>query len=96
MSKLLKPTYYNEKQQISLNLNAYVGIHDLTCKCENPLKCIVLQIYQKEKGLQFSKNQLEKWFTTTDGEETIGKEEDPFTGEDLDALFGEKEEDDTG
>lgn len=89
MSKLLNPAKLTEKQQILQNVNAFVSIHDLSCKCNNPLKCIILQIYHQEKGLQFKQEEIQQWLTTTDaGEITTGKE-DNFDGEDLDALFAD-------
>lgn len=89
MSKLLNPTKLTEKQQILQNVNLFVGIHDLSCKCNNPLKCIVLQIYNQEKGLKFTNQEIQQWLTTTDaGEKTTGQEE-TFDGEDLDALFAD-------
>lgn len=96
MSKLLKPTYNNEKKQILANINTYVAIHDISCKCENPLKCIVLQIYYQEKGLKFSTSEIQQWLTTTEEKDT-GKEDDHFDidGDDLDALFGAEEDTNT-
>lgn len=89
MSKLLNPTKLTEKQQILQNVNLFTSIHDLSCKCSNPLKCIVLQIYNQEKGLQIKQEEIQQWLTTTAaGEITTGKEE-TFDGEDLDALFAD-------
>lgn len=97
MSKLLHPTKFNEKRQILQNVNAFVAIHDLTCNCEKPLKCIIKQIYNQEPTLQFKPEELQKWFTST--ETTVvpgGKDAEDFTGEDLDALFADIDADDTG
>lgn len=89
MSKLLNPTKLTEKQQILQNVNLFVSIHDISCKCNNPLKCIILQIYNQEKGLKFNKEEIQQWLTTTeDGETTTGKDDD-ILGEDLDALFAD-------
>lgn len=89
MSKLLNPAKLTEKQQILQNVNLFVSIHDLSCKCSNPLKCIILQIYNQEKGLQIKPEEIQQWLTTTAaGEITTGKEE-TFDGEDLDALFAD-------
>lgn len=89
MSKLLNPTKLTEKQQILQNVNLFVSIHDLSCKCNNPLKCIILQIYTQEKGIQFNPQEIQQWLTTTeDGETTTGKDDD-ILGEDLDALFAD-------
>ncbi len=89
MSKLLNPAKLTEKQQILQNVNLFVSIHDISCKCNNPLKCVILQIYTQEKGLKFKPEELQQWLTTTDvGEITTGKDDD-ILGEDLDALFAD-------
>lgn len=89
MSKLLNRIQLTEKQQILQNVNLWVSIHDLSCKCTNPLKCIILQIYNQEKGIKLKPEEIEQWLTTTAvGETTTGKEE-TFDGEDLDALFAD-------
>lgn len=97
MSKILHPTKYNEKRQILQNVNAFVAIHDLSCNCEKPLKCIIKQIYNQEPTLQFKPEELQKWLTTTEiSEDHGGKDAADFTGEDLDALFADIDEEDTG
>lgn len=97
MSKLLQPTKFTEKQQILQNVNTFVAIHDLSCKCEHPLKCIILQIYKQEPTLQFKQQDLQKWLTTTaTTEDHGGKDEEDITGEELDALFANIEDADTG
>lgn len=97
MSKLLQNPNYTEKQQINQNINAFVGLHDLTCNCDNPLKCIVLQIYNREKTLKFNTQEIQQWLTTTEdhGAVTTGEKEE-IDGEDLEALFAEEDTTNTG
>lgn len=96
MSKLLKPTNYTENGIIGQNINAIVNIHDLSCSCNNPLKCIIKQIYLKEKGLKFKPEELKQWLTGGETTATTGEEEDPITAEDVDALFAAIDTEDTG
>lgn len=88
MSKLLQNPKFNEKRQILQNVNAWVAIHDLSCCCEHPLNCIIKQIYHQEPTLNINKEDFPKWFTTTETTDVHGgKDEEDYTGEDLDALF---------
>lgn len=96
MSKLLKPTKLTEKQQILQNVNLFVGIHDLSCTCNQPLKCIVKQIYKQEPTLQFDQKELQQWLTTTAVTATPGGDAETIDGDDLDALFANLDEDATG
>lgn len=96
MSKLLKPTNYTENGIIAQNINAFVSIHDLSCSCDSPLKCIIKQIYLKEKGLNFKPEELKQWFTGGETTATTGEEEDPISAEDVDALFAAIDTEDTG
>lgn len=89
MSKLLNPTKLTEKQQILQNVNLFTSIHDLSCQCENPLRCIILQIYSQEKGLKINPEEIKQWLTSTAAGETTTGEEETFAGEDLDALFAD-------
>lgn len=94
MSKLLQPTKQTEKSQIRQNINIFVGIHDISCKCDHPLKCIIKQIYHQEPNIQFDKKELQKWFTTNETTVAHGGEEEDITGEELDALFENIEKED--
>lgn len=97
MSKLFNPSKLSEKRTILQNVNAFVAIHDLTCQCEQPLKCIIQQIYLQEPTLQFQPTELQKWLTTTGTSgDHGGKDASDFTGEELDALFANTEEDTEG
>lgn len=89
MSKLLHPTKLTERQQILQNVNLFTSIHDLSCKCNNPLKCIVLQIYNQEKDLKFKPEEIQQWLTTTAAGETDTGKDDPIDGDDLEALFAD-------
>lgn len=96
MSKHLKPTNYTENGIIGQNINTFVNVHDLTCSCSNPLKCIVKQIYLKEKGLKFKPEELKQWLTSTETTAEDGGDPDPITEEDVDALFAAIDGEDTG
>ncbi len=96
MSKFLKPTNNTERNKILQNINCFVSIHDITCCCEQPLKCIIKQIHQQEPNLKFEKQELQSWFTTTETGENRGGEEEDIAGEELDALFAGIEEDTAG
>lgn len=96
MSKLLKPTSNTERNKILQNINCFVSIHDITCCCEEPLKCIVKQIYKQEPNLKFNKQDLQQWFTTTETGEGHGGDVDDIAGEEIDALFAGIEEDTAG
>lgn len=97
MSKLFNPAKLSEKRTILQNVNAWVAIHDLTCTCEHPLKCIIQQIYTQEPSLQFEPKEIQKWLTTTGTADAHGGEgEKDFTGEEIDALFENIEEDASG
>jgi len=89
MSKLFNPAKLTEKQQTLQNVNCWVAVHDLSCKCDHPLKCIVQQIYKQEKGLKFNPEEIKEWLTTPDAGEPTTTDVDHFDGEDLDALFAE-------
>lgn len=94
MSKLLKPTSKSERNIILQNVNAWVAIHDITCNCDSPLKCIILQIYRQEPTLSFKPKELQKWLTTTDLTAKDGGEEEDIDGKELDALFASLEKED--
>lgn len=97
MSKLFNPTKFSEKRTQLQNVNAFVAIHDLTCSCEKPLKCIIQQIYNQEPTLQFQTKELQKWLITTETSGAHGgDDENAFTGEEIDALFANIEEDTEG
>lgn len=93
MSKLLKEPKNTEKRKILQNINLFVGIHDITCLCNEPLKCIIKQIYNQEPTLQLNKEDFPQWFTT--GETTVARTgEEDIDGDELDALFENLEDED--
>lgn len=99
MSKLYKPLTIGLRHKNLQWINLQVGIHDLHCHCNEPLKHIILQIIEQEPELKFNKEeseQIRKCLTTTedttDALDAIGEG-------DLDALFTEDvfgDQEDTG
>lgn len=87
MSDYVSPKYTNKRLDLQ-NVNAYVNIHDLTCKCEHPLRHIITQITQQEPTIK-------KWLATTieeDGNPDGEKDIDGFGPGELEALFAEEDD----
>lgn len=89
----IQPPQLTIKQQKTEWINMLVHIHDLYCKCNDPLEHTVDLIAEKEKNLRFqhfTKLNLQKCLTG--GEENTthqGGEEDAFDAGDLEKLFDE-------
>lgn len=100
-----QPQKYNKKQLQLQWINGLVHLHDLTCSCDGPLEHTVLEIFNQEKNLRFTKeekNKIQQCLSTT-GEENITHEDDVLGEGDLEELFstdfGEEKDtakDDTG
>lgn len=84
------PPRYSAKQKTLQHVNCYVGIHDISCNCTEPLKHIIKQIISQEPSLK-------PWLATItedaghqDGERDI----DGFGPGELERLFAEPAEED--
>lgn len=92
MSKHDKPTPYTKKQLSTQILNAYTSIHDLNCGCNNPLLHIVEQIFEKEPTIK------QQCLTSQEdgGDQETGTDIDGFGPGELERLFAEDADADTG
>lgn len=82
------PPNYSKKQLTLQSVNGYVHIHDLNCKCDQPLKHIINQITDQEPTIK-------KWLATTtaeDGNHATGGDIDDFGPGELERLFAEEED----
>lgn len=65
-------------------INLIVGIHNLQCGCDDPLKHTVEEIHNQEPDL---KPNIPKWHTT--GKDHGDPDDDVFGEDDLEKLFAE-------
>lgn len=82
------------KKQLKLQwTNNIVSVHDLLCRCDNPLEHTIDNLLQQEPNLRFSeetKKKLQKCLTTTDDGEKDGPAADDIIDHgDLETLFAE-------
>lgn len=89
MSKWKPPTTSLSNKKYDW-INLIVGIHNLQCGCDDPLKHTVEEIHNQEPSL---KPQIPKWLTT--GNDPGAPDDDGFGDGDLEKLFeGDIGEDD--
>lgn len=80
------------KKQLNLqNVNTYVNVHDISCRCGEPLKHIINQILQQEPTLK-------PWLATTvdHGDPATEKDIDGFEPGELERLFAGEDAADDG
>nr|UHS18371.1 MAG: hypothetical protein [Betatorquevirus sp.] len=87
MSKLYKPLNIGIKHRNLQWMNLQVGLHDMHCHCDNPLKHIILHIIEQEPDIKFNSEEsklIQKCLTTEDEDDG-----DVIGPGDLDTLFAE-------
>lgn len=93
MSDFYKPTYLQKNALHTQYLNGICNLHDLWCRCDDPLKHTVLTIFEKAKPNNFTEKQkktIEKCLGDDAGDGKEGQED--FTtidAGDLESLFAE-------
>lgn len=101
MSKNFKHTYYNAKALENQLLNNIVGSHDLICGCPDPFVHLTNLIFTKVKPTKFTtedKENIKKCLGigTDPVIEDAGDAVDGLTGQELEKLFEEDGEPDSG
>lgn len=79
------PPRYTTRQKNLQHVNCYVGIHDISCNCTEPLKHIIKQIISQEPTIKPWLATITEDAGTPDGEGDI----DGFGPGELERLFAE-------
>lgn len=101
MSDNFKKTYYSTRALHNQYLNSIVNIHDLFCVCDDPFVHTTNLIFEQVKPTKFTeenKQQIKKCLGIGTEEDAAGPGDavDGLTGEELEKLFDEGPDEETG